>query len=232
MFRLVIALVVVLITVPAYGQTVFIPSRIDFEQNERLDKLEKEVERLDILDSEIFDIKESQTEIIRKIDKLIEKPVKPLTVVQSTAKPIIVQQLTVSQNNGLYSVSELRSIYYGEWPNGYRVRVAEVSPRSQVWNHLVSDAHSFQLSQVQGLTMEEALGIHDLYHAGLIRAQRGSYRGRSIVTQPSRSPSPQKTYNTLAPVFNSGCANGQCARQRTTSSSKSTGWYLGKNLGR
>jgi hypothetical protein len=234
-FPKVLFLICALLTTNVFSQTVFTPSPIDFKQDERLDLLEKEVARLDVIDSELFDIKETQAEILAKVDALAVKP-----VVIEQPKPVVKPQTVVATpktvepvSNGLYSTAELRAIFYKEWPNGYSVRAATVSPKSQVWNHLVSGKHGFQMNQVKGLTQDEALGIHDLHHAGLIRSQQGSYRGQSIVTKPV-----QKTYNSkptkqvYQPVFNSGCPNGQCARQRTTATSKSTGWYPGKLLGR
>jgi hypothetical protein len=251
-FPKVLFLIGALLTTNVFSQTVFTPSPIDFKQDERLELLEKEVARLDVIDSELFDIKETQAKILAKVDALAAKPVvveqpkpvvKPQTVVSTPKVVEPVRQVSQPQvSSGLYTTDELRAIFYKEWPNGYRVRAADVSPRSQVWNHLTSGIHGFQPSQVQGLTQQEALGIHDLHHAGLIRANRGSYRGGSIVSRPA-----QLTYNSIPPtqsapprnapiinrpVFNSGCPNGQCARQRANTTTQSGGWYLGKNLGR
>jgi hypothetical protein len=212
----IVLLYVALVASNAFGQTVFTPSPMDFKQNERLDALEKQIERLDIIESELFDIKESQAQILVKL----EEPAKPQpTVVVAPVKVTVPEKPVIKPvSNGLYSTEELRAIYYKEWPNGYRVRAADVSPRSQVWNHLTSGAHRFLPEQVQGLTQSEALGIHDLHHAGLIRAQQGSYRGGTIVTVSST----QKTYNTIKSVppqaVDTGCANGQCARRPIQSS--------------
>jgi hypothetical protein len=224
MFRLVLCfLCFVALSNESFGQTVFTPSPIDFKQDQRLDALEKEVARVDILESEVFDLKEGQTKILNKLEEIAEQSKVVKTI---EAKPVTTVS-TSSVNNGLYSTDELRAIYNNEWPNGYRVRAATVSPKSNVWNHLVSDIHGFQLSQVKTLTQDEALGIHDLHHAGLIRSQKGSYSSKTVATSK-----PSRNYNTYSQPANSGCPNGQCARQRTNTISKSTGWYFGKNLGR
>lgn len=214
----VVLLYCALVASNAFSQTVFTPSPIDFIQNERLDALEAQIGRLDVIDSELFDIKETQAQILTKLD---EVP-KPQPVVVAPQPVVVAKPIKQIEVGGLYSTEELRGIYYKEWPNGYRVKAADVSPRSQVWNHLTSGKHGFQPSQVQGLTQSEALGIHDLHHAGLIRAERGSYRGGSVA--------PLKTYNTVdsstvtvqrvvtQSAGNSGCANGQCARGALPSS--------------
>jgi hypothetical protein len=204
MMRLIslIMLYCALVASSAFGQTVFTPSPIDFKQNERLDELEKQIGRLDVIDSELYDIKETQSKILTKLDE-----VKPDTVVQTPKPKVAVKLVSQPVSNGLYTEAELRAIYNKEWPIGYSVRNADVSPRSAVWNHLTSGVHGFQSSQVQGLTQSEALGIQDLHHAGLIRAQKGSYRKDVTVAAKTIKPSVSQ------PVFSSGCANGQCARQ-------------------
>lgn len=62
-----------------------------------------------------------------------------------------------------YSTSELRAMIQAKRPGGWRGPVyADVSPRSNVKQHLVGPEHGFSWEQVNGLTQDEALILHDL----------------------------------------------------------------------
>lgn len=62
-----------------------------------------------------------------------------------------------------YTTTELRGMIHQARPGGWRGPVyADVSPRSSVWQHLVGPEHGFSSSQVNGLSQEEALILHDL----------------------------------------------------------------------
>ena len=74
-----------------------------------------------------------------------------------------------------YTTEELRNLIHQARPGGWRGPVyADVSPRSSVWQHLVGPEHGFSSSQVNGLSQEEALILHDLAprHGNQIFPQR------------------------------------------------------------
>src|SRR5690606_6942387 len=110
-----------------------------------------------------------------------------------------------SQEKSVSASNRLQIAAWQAYPDGvYRVRYADVSPRSQVWNHLIQ--HGFSQAEVQGLSQFEALAIHDLAHGGKI------HPGQSY-SAPAQSPVRQPTAQVQYANYGAGCANGQCARQ-------------------
>ena len=62
-----------------------------------------------------------------------------------------------------YTTEQLRDRIRSLRPGGWRGPVyADVAPRSSVWQHLVGPEHGFSSSQVSGLSLDEALILHDL----------------------------------------------------------------------
>lgn len=74
-----------------------------------------------------------------------------------------------------YTTTELRGMIHQARPGGWAGPIyADVSPRSMVWQHLVGPEHGFSSSQVNGLSQDEALILHDLAprHGNQIFPQR------------------------------------------------------------
>ena len=62
-----------------------------------------------------------------------------------------------------FTTEQLRSKIRSLRPGGWQGAVyADVAPRSSVWQHLVGPEHGFAWSQVKGLSLDEALILHDL----------------------------------------------------------------------
>lgn len=62
-----------------------------------------------------------------------------------------------------YTTAELRNMIHQARPGGWAGPVyADVSPRSMAKQHLVGPEHGFNWDQVNGLSQEEALILHDL----------------------------------------------------------------------
>ena len=72
-----------------------------------------------------------------------------------------------------YSQRDLRDWIQANYNSKTRLS-ADVSPRSNVWNHLCDDRHSFSRAQVDGLPQWEALALHSAVHDGNIGPVRGS----------------------------------------------------------
>lgn len=65
--------------------------------------------------------------------------------------------------HGRYTTDQLRSMIHKFRPGGWQgPNIADVSPHSSVWSHLVGPQHGFTSWQVNGLSLEEALILHDL----------------------------------------------------------------------
>lgn len=68
-----------------------------------------------------------------------------------------------SSRSARYTTDELRAKIHAMRPGGWNGPVyADVSPRSAAKQHLVGPEHGFSWEQVNGLTQEEALILHDL----------------------------------------------------------------------
>lgn len=106
--------------------------------------------------------------VVKAATKIITAPVKVIQAVQSAR----------------YSSQELQSMIRQRNPGRWRLMYADVAPRSQAKQHLVT-THGFTWEQVSSLSPEEALILHDQAHGGKIK--------------PSRT-------------MQSGCANGECYR--------------------
>lgn len=80
------------------------------------------------------------------------------------AEPVMqeIRSVDLVQSNR-YSTEELRSLIQSMRPGGWRGPVyADVQPRSQAKQHLTGPEHGFSWDQVNGLTQDEALILHDL----------------------------------------------------------------------
>jgi hypothetical protein len=190
---------VVLFAVPANAQRVFRASSIDLEQNERLDKIESQVDRIEAS--------------IASLAVAIEKQAKPQPVV--APKPVVATQVATKpivarQPASHYTQAELVGIVQAAYPGGDYTRYADVSPRSAVWSHLQDSNHQFTSAQVNGLPQNIALGLHGLHRAGRIKATRSS---QAATPQVARSqPAIQQFITQPSVQAVGGCANGQCAR--------------------
>lgn len=198
--RFVFLVLVVCTTLPLYAQRVFRASRIDLEQNERLDTLEQ---RMDMVESAVTQ------------DTLTTAPAPP------KAKP---PKVEAKPRDTYFTSAELRSLIrqHGQWTG--QPKYADVSPRSAVRRHLQNE-HRFTAKQVRGLSQSESLALHDYAHGGIIKptiAVRGTRLKRMREPKPARST----TLQSYRPV-GGGCANGRCARQSTTSRG---GWRPGRLL--
>lgn len=200
--RMFLVLLICLVVSPAYAQRVFRASvKIDDVQNERLDAVEAKVDSLNetvkVLAQTVNTLAEVQRQRIEvsKMELQAEdaKPQPQATTVSHTPIPVHTQEIAPTPK----AATNLAAIAWQAYPDGvYRVRYADVQPRSQVWNHLIS--HGFSRDEVSGLSQFEALAIHDLAHGGKVRPG-----------QRTSTPVTQVQYAN----YGVGCANGQCARQ-------------------
>jgi hypothetical protein len=227
--RNLIVLLAVLVASPAYAQRVFRASvKIDDVQNERLDEIEAKVNNLNetvkVLAQTVNTLAEVQRQRIEvsKLELQAETQPKPKdvstkVVSHTTAPPqemLVPIQQTENPNVTKLPQTQnaLARLAWRTYPDGqYRVRYADVQPRSQVWNHLRS--HGYSDSQIEGLSMFEALAIHDLTHGGVVSPTMTLHRDPP--TQQVAHQQPQQAYAIPKGVLYSdaGCANGQCARQ-------------------
>lgn len=194
--RMILLLLACLVVTPTYAQRVFRASiKIDDVQNERLDAVESKVDSLNetvkVLAQTVNTLAEMQKQKVE-----LQREVKPKLA--SYAPPQKVAPAPTPR-----AATNLAVLAWQAYPDGvYRVRYADVQPRSQVWNHLIQ--HGFSREEVQGLSQFEALAIHDLAHGGKVHPGQ-SYSAPA----PARQPVAQAHYAN----FDIGCANGQCARQ-------------------
>lgn len=206
--RMFLVLLICLVVSPTYAQRVFRASiKIDDVQNERLDAVEAKVDSLNetvkVLAQTVNTLAEVQRQRIEVSKMELQAQVAAKTqpqakVVSYTSTPAHTQEIAPAPTPK--AASNLAAIAWQAYPDGvYRVRYADVQPRSQVWNHLIS--HGFNRDEVEGLSQFEALAIHDLAHGGKVRPGQ---RTTTPVTQPT-----QMQYAN----YGVGCANGQCARQ-------------------
>jgi hypothetical protein len=154
----------------------------------------------------------------------IQRPA-TVSVVQLAAKPVGGPVARTFQRIGqrLKTLGEMRAAIRARRTN----QVYAVMARGQerlVWSHLVSE-HGYRQSQVQGLTLSEALALHNLAHRPTLKISAYAVTTTVQATTVARPVKIQATYQT-SPGLN--CANGQC--QRAGTASRSSGWYLGKNL--
>jgi hypothetical protein len=189
------------ITTPANAQRVFRASSIDIEQNERLGKIESQVDRIEASIASLAVTIENRA----VKDSLTPVRPKPVAATQVVTKPVVNRQPASH-----YTQTELIGIVQAAYPGGDYTRHADVSPRSAVWSHLQDSNHQFTAAQVNGLPQGIALGLHGLHHAGRIKATRSSQtaspqvaRSQPAIQQFIAQPSVQSV---------GGCANGQCAR--------------------
>lgn len=204
--RSLLVLLAVLVASPVYAQRVFRASiKIDDVQNERLDEVEAKV---DNLTTSVVALTQAVTALVEaqktKPQSVVAAPQAQVASVKAESKPLrratTVTITPPSQERSVSASNRLQIAAWQAYPDGvYRVRYADVQPRSQVWNHLIQ--HGFSQEEVQGLSQFEALAIHDLAHGGKIHPGQ-SYS--ALAQSPVRQPVAQ---------VQSGCANGQCARQ-------------------
>lgn len=209
--RMFLVLLTCLVVSPTYAQRVFRASvKIDDVQNERLDAVEAKVDSLNetvkVLAQTVNTLAEVQKQRIEvsKAELQVQVAAKPqpqAKVVSYAAAPSHTQEIAPTPK----AASNLAAIAWQAYPDGvYRVRYADVQPRSQVWNHLIQ--HGFSRTEVEGLSQFEALAIHDLAHGGKVRPGQG-------MQQPMVAPQPAKQPVVQYANYDAGCANGQCTRQ-------------------
>lgn len=237
--RSLLVLLALLVASPVYAQRVFRASiKIDDVQNERLDEVEAKV---DNLTTSVVALTQAVTTLVEvqktKPQSVVAAPQAQVASVKVESKPLRKATTTVTvtppqemlvpiqqtENPNVTKLPQtqngLARLAWRTYPDGqYRVRYADVQPRSQVWNHLRS--HGYSNSQVEGLSMFEALVIHDLTHGGVVSPTMTLHRDPP--TQQVTSQQPQQAYAIPKGVLYSdaGCANGQCARQGSTSYSR------------
>lgn len=206
--RMFLVLLTCLVVSPTYAQRVFRASvKIDDVQNERLDAVEAKVDSLNetvkVLAQTVNTLAEVQKQRIEvsKAELQVQVAAKPqpqpqAKAVSYTSAPAHTQEIAPTPK----AASNLAAIAWQAYPDGvYRVRYADVQPRSQVWNHLIS--HGFSRDEISGLSQFEALAIHDLAHGGKVRP------GQRTSTPVAQAAQVQYAN------YGVGCANGQCARQ-------------------
>lgn len=216
--RSLLVLLALLVASPAYAQRVFRASiKIDDVQNERLDEVEAKVDNLTTSVAALTQAVTTLVEVQKtKSQSVVAAPQAQVASVKAEPKPLRKATTTVTvtppfQERSVSASNRLQIAAWQAYPDGvYRVRYADVSPRSQVWNHLIQ--HGFSQAEVQGLSQFEALAIHDLAHGGKV------HPGQASVQVAVNSPAPIRQQATAN--YNVGCANGQCARQGSTSYSR------------
>lgn len=97
--------------------------------------------------------------------------------------------------------------------------------QSRVWYHLTA-SHGYTSAQVAGLSLSDALMLHNLAHGPKISAWTTGAPTTSVVTQSVTAPSLP-----VQAVSTTNCANGQCFRSSSSNSSTRSRWYLGRRLG-
>lgn len=206
--RFLLLLAAIMVASPSYSQQrTFRASSIDIEQDGRLDSLEA---RMKAVEASV-----ATQGIASPVAASDPVPnAEPVVVVAPVVQPppASVRQPSVQRVSGRYTTEELRAMIRQKRPGGWRGPVyADVSPRSLAKQHLVDPKHGFTWDQVNGLTQDEALILHDLAptHGNQIfptgsRLVRSSSAPVQTVSMPASSPWPS--------MGSSGCANGQCAR--------------------
>lgn len=109
-----------------------------------------------------------------------------------------------------FTTSELRQMIRQVAPDGW-LGAADVSPQSNVKQHLTGAEHGFSWDQVAGLSHDDAMTLHDLApgHENKI------YPTRSQQLAAHRRDHPQPTQPPAEQPQGLDCANGQCATQTT-----------------
>lgn len=202
------------LTTTAEAQRVFRASSIDVEQNERLDAVEAKVDQIaDSLKSiEQLLSAQAMERVVAQAPR--PKPADKESLTTAKPAPTVPSSRTVqTPTSNRYTQAELTAIVQSRYPSGFRVRHADVSPRSAVWSHLKSGIHGFSAEQVDGMPQWIALGLHDMEHGGEITPFRSSASSASTAARPASPAAPP-----VVASFGVGCANGQCARQITARS--------------
>ena len=192
---------VALVALPGIAQErVFRASSIDLEQNERLTAVEARVSALEQVPATLPAPKPKQ------VPAIVPRPQVALAQAPQATTARGVQRYTTNQLR--YKIQQFRP---GGWTGA--VYAGMVVP-SQVKQHLVGAEHGFSWAQIQGLTHEEAMILHDLApkHGNKIFPQYVLASDRQsppnqVAAQPS--PKPQKQFS-----FDPFCPNGQCNKQQ------------------
>lgn len=221
--RLLMLLVALVVTAPAYGQRIFRASAIDQEQNNRLDALEARIAAVESAPV-VRESKPVRQQVAVATPVRVESPViqPPVVVRPAPARAMV--------SSGRYSTAELRAMIHAKRPGGWRgPQYADVSPRSAAKQHLVGPEHGFSWDQVAGLTQEEALILHDLaprhgnqiFPSGRRNVQAQPVPQVRVASYAPPMPMPQPMQQMPANPWpaDSGCANGQCPISSPTSQS-------------
>jgi len=212
MLRYVTLAAAFLLCVPAFAEDIFRATPIDAEQDSRLDKIEFQLERLV---DQIADAQDCNEQRIAGLEADAKAAMaNPVQVV--ALKPIAKAKPTLV--SARYSTAELRSQIQQARPNGWQGPVfADVSPRSAAKRHLIGGEHGFSAEQINGLSQEETLILHDLApgHGSKIYPMRSRSTVVAAVVARAAIVAPQRTVERTV-QRSSGCANGQCAKSQMT----------------
>lgn len=206
---------------PSYSQQrTFRASSIDIEQDGRLDSLEA---RMKAVEASVAT--QGNTSPVAASDPVPNA--EPVVVVAPVVQPppASVRQPSVQRVSGRYTTEELRAMIRQKRPGGWRGPVyADVSPRSLAKQHLVDPKHGFTWDQVNGLTQDEALILHDLAptHGNQIFPTRGNRYSNGLPAPSASQFDDDMIRNVWGTPYvpsqqaQSGCANGQCANPQSS----------------
>ena len=205
---------------PAQAQDrIFRASRIDLEQDRRLDTIEVRLTAIE------------QASTVKTVEYRQETVTK--AVVAAPTKPAPVPAVQQASKSSRHTTEELRQLIALKRPGGWQgAQYATVSPLSAAKQHLVGKEHGFTWDQVSGLSQGEALVLHDLApgHGSQISPYR---QEMTLASLPAKSPAPVRVAAAaIVQRAGSGCANGQCARQSQQQQSKQKSYPLFWRLGR
>ena len=216
-----------MLCVPVLGQSTFHATPLDDQQNSRLDKLEF---LLDQLSDRLEDVQDCNQQRLSGLESDANAIVagKPVPIV--APKPVVVAvvaKVVAAPVSSRYSTAELRAQIQQARPGGWQGPIyADVSPRSAAKRHLIGGEHGFSAEQVNGLSQDESLILHDLApgHGSKIYPMRSSSTVVAAVVAKPVIASRQYVRGTVARevLRTSGCANGQCAKSQSTSRSVQT----------
>lgn len=235
-----ICLMLVLLASVASAQDRFSPLPLQLIE-ERLSDHDRQIEdinaRLDFLEEtrpkSVDQPKPQEVRIVIEHTQpktLVSEPLvvkKPTVVRRATTTPVVAR----SAASRWKSAAEIKQAIQTNRTSRVYGRMAR-GAEGQVWNHLIRE-HGYAPSQVNGLTIDDALMLHNLAHGPKISPYASTVTTSAVampvdVFIPTPNPKPPTMWS---PPVNVGgnCANGQCARQSSGGGSR---WYFGKLLGR
>jgi hypothetical protein len=150
--------------------------------------------------------------------ELVAKPVamvvlpKPVATIRESlivANPTVKQSLTVARSTSsrLKTTGELAASIQASQTNRVYARMG--GRQTDVYLHLVRD-HGYTSAQVNGLTINDALMLHNLAHGPAISA----YTQATLAATYAPAALQPKPVAAIVQA-STGCANGRCARRAT-----------------